>query len=79
MLLSFVTLWSCFSSSLGAGYPIPKPSVISQLEQGEDPWVPDHQVLERMKILRDMHTGEESIKWAQEPSVVTGTDTWDSY
>uniref|UniRef100_A0A7M4ER59 KRAB domain-containing protein n=1 Tax=Crocodylus porosus TaxID=8502 RepID=A0A7M4ER59_CROPO len=40
-----------------AGFPIPKPNVISQLEQGEDPWVPDHQVLEKMEIFRDMHTG----------------------
>uniref|UniRef100_A0A7M4ERW7 KRAB domain-containing protein n=1 Tax=Crocodylus porosus TaxID=8502 RepID=A0A7M4ERW7_CROPO len=62
-----------------AGFPIPKPNVISQLEQGEDPWVPDHQVLEKMEIFRDMHTGEESVKWAQEPSVVTGTDTQDSH
>ncbi|KAM9673215.1 zinc finger protein 641 isoform 4-T4 [Trichechus inunguis] len=51
---------SCTTGSRITGFPIPKLDMLSQLEGGEEQWVPDPQDLEDRDILKVTYTGDGS-------------------
>ncbi|CAM4539924.1 unnamed protein product [Lepidochelys kempii] len=52
---------SLVKDSCPLGFPIPKPSAVSQLDRGEEPWVPNVQGSQAREILRNIPRGDEMV------------------
>ncbi|XP_065418728.1 zinc finger protein 641-like [Chrysemys picta bellii] len=48
------------------GFPIAKPNIISQLERGKEPWVPDLSSFEERGILRNIRTDDGIVGESEE-------------
>nr|XP_006131440.2 zinc finger protein 2-like [Pelodiscus sinensis] len=57
-----------YETLLSLGFPVPKPEVLSRMEQGEEPWIPDLQRSEEREILRDISTGTWTASVIKEES-----------
>ncbi|KAM9101757.1 zinc finger protein 250-like isoform 2-T2 [Sarcophilus harrisii] len=51
-----------YGNIVSLGFLVSKPDVISQLEQGEEPWVLDMQEAQGRKVLRDDNSGSNFFK-----------------
>ncbi|XP_065420983.1 zinc finger protein 251-like isoform X4 [Chrysemys picta bellii] len=61
-------MWENYETVTSLGFPLPKPDLITRLEQGEEPWVPDLQACEEREILRGAHTAQDSCLDCLSPS-----------